>query len=355
MTSDEGQDPGVLSEADLALLQAMQLSPRARWKDIGDTLGIDPVTAARRWRRLEADGRVWTTCGPALENTTAFAYVEIRCAHGAVSRVAAQIARMPHAMTVDLTSGEQDLLVTVIARDPVELSDFVLDGLARVEGIRSTVTHPIVTLHVEASQWHVRILGRRQVDGIRASADPAQRGRPAARLQRLDDADWEMALRLGLDGRTPLAELAAAAGMSESKAQRRLRLLQSRGQLRVRAEVSRFASPTPVLAWLFADTPTTRTAEVAARLSLCPEIRAVASLVGRRQLLLAVWVTSTDHLRLFEAKVEENLPHVTITDRRLVIRPVKRMGRILDRRGRAVEHVPVDLRIPAAGPWDHLT
>ncbi|MEU0740840.1 AsnC family protein [Streptomyces sp. NPDC006134] len=46
-----------MSETDLQLLHAPQISPRVPWNVLGDVLGISPTTAARRWARLSADGR----------------------------------------------------------------------------------------------------------------------------------------------------------------------------------------------------------------------------------------------------------------------------------------------------------
>ncbi|MDH6576360.1 NAD kinase [Kitasatospora sp. MAP5-34] len=50
-----------VDELDLALVNALQLQPRAPWSLLGQTLGISPVTAARRWRRLSEAGIAWVT------------------------------------------------------------------------------------------------------------------------------------------------------------------------------------------------------------------------------------------------------------------------------------------------------
>lgn len=46
---------------DLALLHALQIAPRASWTRIGQAIGVDPVTAARRWTRLTGEGYGWLT------------------------------------------------------------------------------------------------------------------------------------------------------------------------------------------------------------------------------------------------------------------------------------------------------
>ncbi|MDH6109724.1 DNA-binding Lrp family transcriptional regulator [Kitasatospora sp. MAP12-15] len=49
----------ILSEDDLALINALQLRPRASWTVLGAALGVDPVTVARRWNRLARRGEAW--------------------------------------------------------------------------------------------------------------------------------------------------------------------------------------------------------------------------------------------------------------------------------------------------------
>ncbi|RIQ20438.1 AsnC family protein [Jiangella rhizosphaerae] len=74
-----------LDEADLALRHAVQLAPRAPWQRIGLVLGVDPVTAARRWARLSESGAAWFALHPALDGLT-FAFVEVGCAASAWPR-----------------------------------------------------------------------------------------------------------------------------------------------------------------------------------------------------------------------------------------------------------------------------
>jgi len=50
--SFETEGSAKLSEADLALVNALQVQPRASWSLIGKALGVGPVTVARHWERL---------------------------------------------------------------------------------------------------------------------------------------------------------------------------------------------------------------------------------------------------------------------------------------------------------------
>ncbi|MEU4746320.1 AsnC family protein, partial [Actinosynnema sp. NPDC023658] len=58
------QDPITPDETDLRLVHALQAAPRATWHEVGRTLGVDPVTAARRWQGLVEAGCARVTAYP---------------------------------------------------------------------------------------------------------------------------------------------------------------------------------------------------------------------------------------------------------------------------------------------------
>src|SRR5438128_7915967 len=82
MARESVTEPVTLTETDLALVEALQVAPRAPWTSLGAALGISAATAAQRWARLAATGSAWVTGGPgvALWNTRCVAYVEVDCA-----------------------------------------------------------------------------------------------------------------------------------------------------------------------------------------------------------------------------------------------------------------------------------
>ena len=58
MTQDSAKD---VDELDLAVVNCLQLSPRASWTLVGEALDVDPVTVARRWQRLSSAGIAWVS------------------------------------------------------------------------------------------------------------------------------------------------------------------------------------------------------------------------------------------------------------------------------------------------------
>src|SRR5437870_1684534 len=83
-----------LNETDLALVNALQINPRAPWSLIGETLGIGASTAVRRWQRLVDSGSAWLSAFPGgdLARRLGLAFAQVTCAPGRQIEVARAIA-----------------------------------------------------------------------------------------------------------------------------------------------------------------------------------------------------------------------------------------------------------------------
>src|SRR6202034_514155 len=105
----------MLATDDALLIDALQLAPRASWAAIGGILGVSGVTVAKRWQRLTDDGVAWVTAGlgMAVSNAQCLAYVEVTCQPHMAFSVAQVVATHGPAVTVELTTGNADMLVTV--------------------------------------------------------------------------------------------------------------------------------------------------------------------------------------------------------------------------------------------------
>lgn len=160
-----------LSELDLALVNALQINPRAPWSELAKPLGVDAATVARRWERLRAAGHAWVTAYPRDEAGMA-SIIEVDCAPGQDTAVAAALSADPQAVTVEHTSGGRDLLVTVLATDFAALSRYVVDRLGDVPGVTSTRAHPATRVYTEGSRWRLRSLSRPQRDALAAPGAP---------------------------------------------------------------------------------------------------------------------------------------------------------------------------------------
>lgn len=337
MTDRSVQEYVELDELDLSLINTLQLGPRASWVQVGAALGVDPVTAARRWSRLVETGSAWVTAHPAGPQTAAL--VEVECVAGQVRATAEILVRWPHVLTVEHTSGSRDLLLTVSVRDLAALSDLLLNAIEKLPGIRSTRTHLVIRPYAMGGDWQLRALDAEQ----RAHLD-GRAPRTTGTLRPLADADRALIACLSRDGRASLTALAAELGCSVGTARRRLGGLLDRHSLLLRCDVAQPLSGWPVSVWMWAHVPVDECDAVARRLVELPETRACLVLTGApANFFYSVWVRSLEDVHRLEHLLRRTAPSLEILDRTVTLRFFKRMGRILDESGRSVESVPMDI------------
>ncbi|MDA3624015.1 AsnC family transcriptional regulator [Saccharopolyspora sp. WRP15-2] len=337
------QESTVLSEFDMALINCLQVDPRATWRRVGDALGMDPVTAARRWQRLSDSGAAWVTGRPTGHQSpeACLAVVEVNCATARTSETAQLLARWPHVLSIEHTSGDHDLQILVAVADLASLSRFLLDELGAVPGIRSTRTHVVTKAHTQGDQWQLKMLDATQIARLTAENRP----RPARTTRRLlDSADRNLVLCLGENGRMSLADLGRRTGLSLTTVRRRLDDLIAREIVTLRCDASQSMSGWPIALWLWCridpdDTETT-TALVRgmAGLRVC-----MSTSGGDANLLLGIAARSMHEAPSVDSRLAGVAPRLRVLNQVMVLRFIKRMGRILDPAGRSAHIVPMDI------------
>jgi DNA-binding Lrp family transcriptional regulator len=330
-----------MDDIDRKIVHALQIAPRAPWNLVGSAVGIDPVTAARRWQRLHDAGVGWISCYPFVRTGGDSFLVELTCDPGTSVDVATVLARDHNVVSVNVKAGGHDVLAEVGTANPRDSARYSLGRLGRVPGIRSIRTLPIAMAYSEGSRWRLRALDReaeaRLVATMPEPPDPAVSGPP------LSDDDWEMVHCLADNPRMPLSEIGERLSISPSTARRRLGAV-SDGRIRLRCELARTQSGWPVYGTFFANCPADRVGVTARALVKIPEVRAVTSLIGPFNLYLALWLRSIADIQEFESQLNVKVPHMSIADRSLVLRPVKQMGQLLDEDGKRIGNVPIDIR-----------
>ena len=339
-----------LSETDLALIEALQVSPRAPWTEVAKATGSSPVTLSRHWQRLVASGAAWVTGTPGVSvwNEQCLAYVAIRCSPGRKLSVAETLAGDAHALSVELTAGDFDLFVTVAAADLRALSRYLLGRIDDIAGVTETRTRICTHLYRDGSRWRLGSLPQQAAARLPASPNTGSGAQPGAGSWRADD--HRLVVQLGLDGRSSFATLATAAGISEGTARRRLGSLLAAGTVVLRAEVAAHLTDWRVQVVLSIDAPSARLAEAAQAISRLRHVRLCATLAGSPAIVVSVWLRDVESVHDFETTLGKAIPGVTVSDRLVTLRTVKRMGRLLDEDGRAVGAVPMDVWAdPVAG------
>jgi DNA-binding Lrp family transcriptional regulator len=322
-------------------VETLQVAPRAPWSVVARTLGTSPVTAARRWQRLTDAGLAWVTGSPGVRARDAqcLAYAAVTCEPGRKLHVAEALTADPQALTVEVTAGAADLMVTVAAADLAALSRYLLERLDRVPGVTGTHTRIATRLFTEGSAWRLGVLGSEEVATLprRAGVRGPTPGASGA-------VDRALLGALARDGRASYAELAVAAGTSPATARRRVERLLASGTVLLRTEVSAPLVGWPVSVVFSADAPAGRLDALAAAVGRIRQVRLCATLAGAPSLIVIAWLRTVEEVHRFELALLDAVPGLVVVDRLVVLRSLKRMGRLLDESGRAVGVVPL-------APW----
>jgi DNA-binding Lrp family transcriptional regulator len=307
---------------------------------LGDVLGISPTTAARHWARLSGEGLAWVTAyRPDLAGQLGDpvnALITAVCAPGRLSTMAQTLAAHPQMLSVEIVSGDGDLYLTVAAPDRQALADYLLGPFAAVDGLLQSSTCWVTRLYKEGSKWRLRALSPAQVRRLRELTEPARAVASPVPRRPLDGADERILAALFTDGWASYAALAEAAAVSEPTLRRRLRRLMDAGRVAVRCDVAWEAAGWPVQTILALRVPVDRLEETARALTARPETRLVATCVGEADLAVTAWLPSLAEAHPFATMLAERFPGVRVVRWLTSLRAVKRMGRLLDERGRAL-------------------
>jgi DNA-binding Lrp family transcriptional regulator len=342
-------DSTTLTLDDRLLVDALQVAPRAPWSAIGSILGTTAITASRRWQRLVDEGLGWVTAAPGMarRNAQCLAYVEITCRPAERMTVATALSQHPLAVTVELTTGSADILATIAAGDLTKMSHYLLEHLGQVPGVLSTRARLATRIYSEGSAWRVRELSADAVVALGHIRDEQTVDAAPEAPVALSDSLHSMLTHLALDGRASYIELAERADISPTTARRYLARLIRSGIVNLRTDVCAPAVGWPVQVYLWANSPVDSLDDTAHTLSSFRQARLCATVTAGPSLALCSWLHTVEEVHRLELAIAHRLPHVEVVDRLIVLRQIKRMGRLLDESGCAVGVVPINL-------WDDL-
>jgi len=326
-----------LDEVDVALLDAFHLNPRVSFDEVGTVVGVSAATAARRWRRLVDSGRAWVSSAPGERLPVAAAVFEAECEPGAANRVAERLATVPQAFTVNLTSGRNDVYALVVAADQPTLARLLLDVLPGVGGLRGAETSPALRVF-SSTRWRLGALTREDARAV-AGERPTDDARTT-----FDEQDRRLYLALQHDGRLGYRDLAVALGKSEAAVRRRVERLVRGGLLTFRTDFARSEAGWPIGIAVKLRVSDADVADVGRKLVQWPEVRLCCELLpGQANVFLTLQLHELTAVIGVIDRLGREFPGSSVVDTRLVIRPVKSWGRMLDDQWHASAVVPVDL------------
>lgn len=135
-TGKTAATPG-LDALDTRLVELLRTNPRATNQEVAENMSVTAATVSSRLRRLE-EGRAMRVV--AVTDFSAHGYnvlaaVGIKVQGRDVLDVGRQLAALPEVLSVNVMSGAHDLELLVAFRDFGEINMFLLDHVARIDGV----------------------------------------------------------------------------------------------------------------------------------------------------------------------------------------------------------------------------
>jgi len=325
-------------EADLQLVDALQVNPRATWAETGAALGVSAVTAARRWNRLADRGLAWVSAAIAPEQSMG-AVIEVTCVPNDTQTVARALARFPNIITVGSTTGDFQVFALLLATDLQELMRILATKFTPITGV-VRIRHSIFRRLYGGVHWRQGVLSPDESKSMERNPPPDR----ASPIRPLGIGDRALFRYLNHRGRATPAEIASKLGLAPHRVRRRLGELSTSRQIIFRCDVARPLFDLPLGVYLQLKAPDTTVGRAASELGRWRETRLCAHTISASNIILVIGLHQLSELEEVQTRIAERFPDVSVEDRRVILTYEKIYGRILDDLGRCVETIPVD-------PW----
>lgn len=269
-----------LDDLDRALIHALHIDGRAPFTKIGDVLGVSTQTVARRYRRLRAEAALRVVGLPDPQRAGQAEWmVRLTATPHTAQDLAQALARRADTAWIKLVSGGTEICVNVQTPAASDHS-LLLRDIPRTASVTAVSAHQLLHRYFGGpAAW----LGRaNSLDAAQVAALTPVHAGPGKPLTGDDTA---LLAALQRDGRTGLAELAAATGWSAATVARRLADLQAGGTVFFDLEIdpALLGATTQALIWM-AVAPA-HLDRVAKTLAKHPEVAIVAATTGPANLV----------------------------------------------------------------------
>lgn len=331
------QSKSEFSDQDLELISLLQWAPRITWGDAAEILNAHPTTLAGRWEKLRASGAAWITAQVNLNDPrNLLSFQELTCEAKHWDSVVEQLVAMPEVLSVDAFGREPDVGLTVVSHDLASLSRIIEEKVSRVRGVVKIHNMISTKLHRAGDKWRLDKLSDAQRRAAQAWVQAERESLPASTTP-LSEDQRPVIEALMLDGRASAAEIARTTGLHPATARRYLHKVLASGLLSIRCDLIQQFSASPITAQWFARLDANDHDSAAQALSRDPRTRVVASITGRANFMVVMWLSSVEGILDAERAIQSRVPGLEIQESVVSLRPIKRMGWILGTDGRVGE------------------
>ncbi len=323
-----------LSEEDLALIQALQIAPRAGWTGVGEVLGVHPASAAARWDRLATSGAAWVTAHPMGDpQEVSLSFIGVDAVMEGQGRVVEELCALDEVVTVEQTASSRALILTVITKSMAQLSGDVIPRLRAIDGVLGYEVSLCTRQHFNGSAWRLNVLSRGQ----------QQRLRELARTElvpgTLPQSHLDLLPFLARNGRATAAAMARELGRTPATVQRQLNRVLASGKLSLRCDMAQSLSGYPVTCQWFAKVSAGQHDAAAKTLRQLRNVRFIASTTGPSNFTIIMWLRSVADIMDVELTLQQNIPDIELQESVVMLACAKRVGRKLRPDGTALEAV----------------
>jgi DNA-binding Lrp family transcriptional regulator len=329
-----------LGEVDRQLVHALTVAPRASFRQLAGVLEVSDQTIARRYRRLaETAGLrvVGLIDGPRAGWVDWL--VRLQTPPGSAQRIADTLAQRPDTRWVRLYSGGAEIVFALQARSPEQRNALFLRGVPGSRHVTAITAQSV--LHVftpVAYAGYENALPDAQLAALRQTLSEPEPSElvPApgtghawipASTTMLRAEDDQLIAELARDGRTPVADLAAATHWHESTVRRRIEELRQAGLLYFDVDINDavLGVNASVMLWLKVEPASLDAAGRA--VAAHPEVPFAAATTGPTNLAVSALFRDNRHLYGYLTTRLADLPGLQSVETMPMIRTVKRVGR----------------------------
>jgi DNA-binding Lrp family transcriptional regulator len=310
-----------IDDLDRRIVCCLAVDGRASFSQIAEILGVADQTVARRYRQLRAEGVIRVVGLRGKQAMVSLGWMlHMRCVPGSGPLIAETLARRPDTAWVQLLSGDTEVLCTV--RGAAAERDAVLAKLPRGGRVVAVSAHRLLHRYVAAvgRLGFLRMLSPEQETALRR---PVQEETLV-----LGDLDLALLRELGMDGRTSHADLAKAAGWSESTVRRRMDQLRESGMLYYDLELDLPAFGFHAPTWLWLSVPPSELAATGAAFAGFPEVSWAAAVTGAFNLLVSAVCRDEEEFYEFLTTRVGGLPSVDRVETSPIIRTLKQSSSV---------------------------
>ncbi len=332
MASSQQTNSDDIDELSRKILHALQINGRAPFSLIGQVIGVSEQTVARRYRGLRSDGvvRVVGVVDPNVLGQLDW-MVRITCRPNASAALAAALARRHDVSWVSLTGAGNEIVASLRARTQDARDELLLRRLPKTEQVLNLsagiVMHRFTGRYDNDWSAYSGGLGDQAVAALARPIPSAPAGSTIAEL--LPD-DQPLIAGLAVDGRTPIAALATAAGWSHGRTRRRVDELIDSGAVYIDVDLSMDALGFPLLAMFWLTVEPQHLDAFGNALVQEPEVTFAGATTGSSNIAAAVAVAGVDGLYRFVNRIGDLAPGLHQVEVAPVIQRIKQSGSMVD-------------------------